>query len=344
MTDASGPGDGMQDRIGRGPLRLLRSRVVRRALRPLLASRASIFMLHRFRNPDLGLEGHDPATVRSLLAFLRREGFRFVSLRTVFEALETGRPLAGAIAFTIDDGYADQAHVAGPTFADQDCPVTTFLCTGFLDGRFWMWWDRVEYALEHTRQSRLELPGIRLSWASPVERLAEQRRVVEYVKRLPEPEKRPFVDALAARAGVELPASPPARYAPMSWDDARTWEQRGMSFGPHTLTHAILSTADAEQSRREIEQSQKRLAEELRSPDPVFCYPNGQSEDFGDRECETLRQLGFAGAVTGLPGYAEVGKGPTWPYRINRFSFTQDEIDLLQCVSGFEQLKSMLRG
>lgn len=117
-----------------------------------------------------------------------------------------------------------------------------------------------------------------------------------------------------------------------------------MSFGPHTLTHAILSTADAEQSRREIEGSRQRLREELRSPDPVFCYPNGQADDFGDRECGTLKELGFAGAVTGLPGYAEAGSGAYWPYRINRFSFTEDEIDLLQCVSGFEQLKTMLRG
>lgn len=334
----------MNGRIGRAPLRLLRSRVVRRALRPLLHGRASVFMLHRFRNPDLSIDGHDPRSIRSLLAFLRREGFEFVALRSVFEALHSDRPLAGAVAFTIDDGYADQAHVAGPLFSEFDCPVSTFLCTGFLDGQFWMWWDRVEHALERTKRCQLDLPGISLRWDGPPARLAEQRRVVEYIKRLPETEKRPFVDSLAVVAEVELPATPPARYAPMSWDDARRCEERGMSFGPHTLTHAILSTADAEQSRREIEGSRQRLREELRSPDPVFCYPNGQADDFGDRECGTLKELGFAGAVTGLPGYAEAGSGAYWPYRINRFSFTEDEIDLLQCVSGFEQLKTMLRG
>ena len=334
----------MKGSIGRAPLRLLRSRVVRRTLGPLLRERASVFMLHRFRNPDLGLEGHDPAAVRAVLGFLRREGFEFVSLRALFEALHAGRPLDGAVAFTIDDGYADQAHVAGPLFAEFDCPVATFLCTGFLDGQFWMWWDRVEYALERTKRRQLDLPGITLRWQDPATRRAEQHRVIEYVKRLPEPEKRPYVDALAAQAEVGLPASPPPRYAPMTWDDARRCEERGMSFGPHTLTHAILSTADAEQSRREIEGSRRRLAEELRSPDPVFCYPNGQADDFGSRECDTLKELGFAGAVTGLPGYAEAGSGAHWPYRIARFSFTEDEIDLLQCVSGFEQAKAMLRG
>jgi peptidoglycan/xylan/chitin deacetylase (PgdA/CDA1 family) len=333
----------MSGRIARAPLRLLRLGGVRRALQPLLRARATVFMLHRFRNPELGTGGHDPDAVRALLGQLRRDGFRFATLRSVFEALQAGEPLDGAIAFTIDDGYADQAHVAGPLFAEFDCPVSTFLCTGFLDGQFWMWWDRIEYALERTPRRQLDLPGLALRWTDDAGRASEQLRAVEHVKRLPEAQKRPFVDALAAQAEVELPASPPARYAPMSWDDARKCEAQGMSFGPHTLTHAILSTADAEQARREIDGSRQRLAQELRSPDPIFCYPNGQADDFGSRECGILASLGFAGAVTGLPGHAEAGSGNDWLYRIRRFSFPENRDDLLQCVSGFEQLKASLR-
>jgi len=329
--------------IARAPLKLLRLRGVRRLLRPLLRDRAAVFMLHRFHHPDLGIEGHDPASVRALLGFLRREGFRLVPLRQVFAALRSGEPLEGAVAFTIDDGYLDQAEIAGPLFAEFDCPVSTFLCTGFLDRQFWMWWDQIEYAMEHSRLRAFEVSGSSARWADATERRRVQLQVIEHCKTLPERQKRPFVDGVAKALDVEIPATPPGRYAPMSWDDARLWEKRGMSFGPHTLTHAILSRADAEQSHHEIEGSRSRLAQELEGPDPIFCYPNGQADDFGGRECATLAQLGLAGAVTGLPGYAHAGSGSDALYRVRRFSFPEQIDDLLQCVSGFEHLKSRLR-
>jgi peptidoglycan/xylan/chitin deacetylase (PgdA/CDA1 family) len=333
----------MSRRLLRAPLRLLRLRSVRSALRPLLRRRATVFMLHRFRQPDLGVEGHDPDSVRTLLAFLRRERYRLVSLRSVVDALRAGEPLDGAVAFTIDDGYADQADVAGPLFAEQDCPVTTFVTTGFLDRQLWMWWDKIEHAFGHTRASALELPGFSARWQHPGERAEAAFAAVEHCKRLPEAQKGPFVDALARRLEVELPLAAPARYAPMSWDDARKWEERGMSFGPHTLTHAILSLSDAEQSRREIEGSLQRLRQELRDPDPIFCYPNGQAEDFGARECATLGALGFSAAVTGVPGHAQPARRADNLYHLRRFSFPDQIDDLLQCVSGFEHLKSQLR-
>ena len=33
----------------------------------------------------------------------------------------------GAVVFTMDDGYFDQATVGGAIFAEFDCPVTTFV-------------------------------------------------------------------------------------------------------------------------------------------------------------------------------------------------------------------------
>ena len=56
-----------------------------------------------------------------------------------------GPPLNRAVAFTIDDGYVEQATVAAPVFAEFDCPVTTFVTSGFLDRALWFWWDQIEY-------------------------------------------------------------------------------------------------------------------------------------------------------------------------------------------------------
>ena len=118
-------------------------------LRPLMSGRATIFMLHRFRCADAGVRGHDPAFVRAALEYLRANRYELVSLRELYARMaRDAMPVRRAVAFTIDDGYFDHAEVAAPIFAAFDCPVTTFVTTGFLDGHLWFWWDQIEYVFE----------------------------------------------------------------------------------------------------------------------------------------------------------------------------------------------------
>ena len=151
-------------------LTLLDAPVVARVLRRSLWHRLIIFMFHRFEHPDRGIEGHDPGSVRTFLENLRATGYELISLREGIRRLEgKDQPLKKAVAFTIDDGYADHAEVAAPLFAAFDCPVTTFVTTGFLDGELWLWWDQVRYVFENTDRKSLlvELPDgpLRLSLA-----------------------------------------------------------------------------------------------------------------------------------------------------------------------------------
>lgn len=100
---------------------------------------ATIFMLHRFQDPNRGIAGFDPAQLRRGLEYLRKNRYELVSLENIFDRLaRRGSALRGAVAFTIDDGYVDQAEIAGGVFAEFDCPVTTFVATGFLDGHLWL--------------------------------------------------------------------------------------------------------------------------------------------------------------------------------------------------------------
>src|SRR5258708_37994506 len=125
------------------------------ALSRLTNTRATIFMLHRFSVPDLSVAGHDPDTLRSVLAHLRRRRYDLISLEELFSKLRDGEPLNRAIAFTIDDGYFDHVQVAAPIFAEFDCPVTSFLATGFIDGKTWYWFDRPRAIFDTTPRTSL---------------------------------------------------------------------------------------------------------------------------------------------------------------------------------------------
>ena len=333
-------------------LRSLRLPGVARALSTLLRDHAVIFMMHRVRQPDLGVEGHDLEDLRRLLAHLRQHRYALVSLEDVFRSLAgEGPPLRGSVAFTLDDGYVDQVELAGPVFAEFDCPATTFVTTGFLDGSLWLWWDRIDHVFRNTPRAALSIDlggeAVALSWQGAAERDRARDAFTERCKLLPDAAKHLAIERLASAAEVALPERPPVACAPMTWDQLRRWEQRGMSFGPHTVTHPILSRTDAAQSKREIVESWTRLRTEAAHPTPIFCYPNGQWSDFGEREIATLRELGLRGAVVGAPGYASaraLAKGPSAPFEVLRFSLPDNALDLVQLVSGFERLKELVRG
>jgi peptidoglycan/xylan/chitin deacetylase (PgdA/CDA1 family) len=322
------------------------------SLSPFRAGHASIFMLHRFHSPEFGVEGHDPTALRVALAYLRKSRYEVLSLGDLFRRLNgDGRPLSGAVAFTIDDGYLDHAHVAAPIFAEFDCPVTTFVTSGFLDGMIWFWWDQIEFAFRQTSHKSASVPigagKVDYRWESVAERDGHQFDFTARCKEIPNGEKLTAIQQLAQSLEVDLPAKAPSqRYGAMSWEDLRKAERGGMTFGPHTVTHPVLSRTDDTQSSHELRESWRRLKEETSNAVPVFCYPNGRFKDFSQREIGTLKDLGFLGAVVGESGYASARRfdeTPSSPFGVQRFPYPEDLGHFLQVVTGLERVKSIVR-
>lgn len=319
--------------------------------RPMMKRVAVIFMLHRFTDRERGISGYDPSSVRALLEYLRRERYALVSLEALFAAMSgEGPPLSHALAFTIDDGYVDHAEIAAPMFASFDCPVTTFVATGFLDGSLWFWWDHIQYVFRRTARPSLKLSvgdstlEYRLSDAESRQRAEDD--FVARCKTLPEHRKLAVIRELSIAAEVEIPREPPAAYAPMTWSQLRECERRGMTFAPHTVTHPILACATDEQARAEIVDSWARLRSEAQRPVPILAYPNGQPGDFGAREYQLLRDTGLRGAVTSVAGFAtqSAHRSANGEFLVPRFSFPESLPYLIQQVSGIERLKFLIRG
>jgi peptidoglycan/xylan/chitin deacetylase (PgdA/CDA1 family) len=285
------------------------------------------------------------------LAYLRKKRYNLVSLEDLLRSLVKGTIRPRTVAFTIDDGYFEQATVGAPVFAEFDCPVTTFLTSGFLDGSLWFWWDQIEYVFRNATRRELQTTlgpaELKYRWDNERARGEAQASFTAICKDAADEIKIDGIRFLAQQAGVELPKQPPPQYAPMTWDLARACEQRGMTFGPHTVTHPILSRTTDEQSTWEISHSWERLRAELFHPVPIFCYPNGKLSDFGPRELETLIKIGMIGGVTGVEGYA----GPeafrdssAARFKIPRFGCRNALPYVVQCASGFERFKQLLRG
>ena len=306
-------------------------------------------MLHRLESEGETLGRHSAADLEVLLEWIRRERIRVVDLATLIQDGVEGRDAREpAVAFTIDDGYHDQADVGIPLFLRYDCPVTTFVATGFLDGLHWMWNDQIAYIVCATRFDSVALDGAHggglLRWTDRASRLAAADSLLRRCKSDPRLSGRAFVAALAERLQVTIPASPPPEYRPMQWDDVRRLEARGARFGAHTVWHSVLSHLTEAESYAELRDSGARLAEVVREPSPVFCYPFGQSEHVHPTHMEQARRCGYAAAVVASPGYvdgASLRDSPMSRYQVARFALEQDPRRNMRIVNGFERLREM---
>lgn len=319
--------------------------------RPLVSDVAIVFMLHRFADTELGVDGTTSADLRANLAFLRRHRFRLASFTDVLDddrdIADPHRMASPPVIFTVDDGYADFARVAAPLFAEFDCPVTVFLTTGPVDYQSWFWWDRVEHALMLTQSHsvELELDGKKLTheWTDAARQRAVCDDIIERLKRVRNEEKEVALKVLAERLDVDMPSKPPARYAAMTWSDVRRCGALGVTFGPHTVTHPMLPQVGDEESEFEVLESWRRLRAECDATIPVFSYPNGA---YTTREVRILSRTNLTAAVTTKQRYA----APHWldlrkesRFDVPRFNYSGDRKEFISIVTGLDRLKTALR-
>lgn len=329
-------------------LELLCGPVGRRVFSPLMQDRATIFVLHRVQDERSGVRGHSIEFVFECLQTLRATGAQFVSLRSLIERWRSGLQVdPNSVAFTIDDGFADQPEFARQVFLPMKCPVTMFLISGFLDRALWPWDDQLAYAFSRTTLPATELTigssTVQLDLSTAPLRSAAMRRVRDLCKQIPNEDIYSLVQQIAGELGTSIPSLAPPQYQPMSWDTARELEQLGVEFGPHSVTHRVCSKLSQSETHKELSESWARLKQELTNPLPVFAWPTGRHSDFSAKDITLARELGLHACVATESDYAHVRRGDlTALYALRRFGLPTQMSNVLYCGSGFERAKQVL--
>lgn len=324
---------------------------VRQLAHQLSSSHAIIFMLHRFHDDVRGVKGHDPKLLRQCLEELRRQKYNLVSVEDIVDATIRGEVIENAVAFTVDDGYLDHATVGGDLFAEFDVPATFYLISRFVDDKYWPEDAKVKYLLENSPIKQLNWQLGELAINTPLDndhqRHTATERIIWAAKELPIAQMQQATISLAAALELDVPKQAPEKYRPMSWNDARKLEQRGMRIGAHTCQHVTLSKEDDESAQHEILNSFDAVKRNVKNPSKVFCYPTGRSQDFCQRDIDILKQGGFSGAVSTETNYFKYGdSSPNYRadlFNIPRFGMPDNRLDFLQYVRYLELFKSKIR-
>jgi peptidoglycan/xylan/chitin deacetylase (PgdA/CDA1 family) len=218
-----------------------------------------------------------------------------------------------ALCVTFDDGYADNLEVALPVLQGLEMSATVFVATGLLDGGI-MWNDRILEAVGRCPADTLDLRDFGLG-VQTLPALAERGRfawnLIEKIKFRPQTEREQLARELSARYAPDLTSPMLTR------EQLRELHAAGVEIGGHTVSHPILANIDEAKAREEIATNKEELEGLLGERLQVFAYPNGKAGDFGPAHARMVRELGYAAAVTTLPG---VATATTDPYALPRFS------------------------
>lgn len=227
---------------------------------------------------------------------------------------------------SFDDGWLDFYQHAWPVLREEEVPAVVYLPTALIGSDEIFWTDRLARLLEETDGSEvLAGQAAKMSGGVNLKAFSSFHGAIELLKQYPYLDIEKILAAGEAGVGIDCEIDDRSF---MQWDEVRTLYDSGLiSFGSHTVNHAILTNLPVPEIRAELQESRERLlAEKVAEAGNIsFCYPNG---NYTVDIAKMVRDCGYVNAVTCKCGLNRSGDN----------LFTLKRIGLHQDVSSTEAL------
>ena len=270
----------------------------------------AIFTLHHVRpkvehgfDPNAHLE-ITPEFLDAAIDELRAEGYQFVALADMPARMAVARPGERFAAFTLDDGYRNNAVHAQPVFTRQKVPFTVFVAPGLSCKTHSIWWETLAELLRALPHLEFDFGSgpVTMPLSTPFQKQAAFARFAAFIQTgTDEADAVARLDVAAHRHGVD-PAALTDRLV-MGEPEVKSLALNPFAtIGAHTVSHRALARLDEAEARREMDESAGRIAALTGARPETFAYPYGDRASVSPREHRLARDLGFRVAVTTEPG------------------------------------------
>ncbi|WP_117190736.1 polysaccharide deacetylase family protein [Rhizobium terrae] len=282
--------------------------LARAGMMPNARGRGAIFTLHHVRPKKiraLQTSAHleiTPDFLNDAIERLYAEGYEFIPLAEIPSRLAnpTRQPFA---AFTLDDGYRNNADHALPVFARHGVPFTIFVTRGFAERTHSLWWETLGELLGREREISFDFgdgPEI-LDLTSEARRFDAFDRFSTYVGEIDEAVAVSRIDALSRKYGVD-PLQITADLT-MTAEELRAVAAHPLaSLGAHTTSHRAVARLPAQEARAEMRESADWVEALIGQRPKTIAFPYGTRHAVSERDYAIARELGFSVAVTTQPG------------------------------------------
>ncbi|WLS04534.1 polysaccharide deacetylase family protein [Shinella oryzae] len=270
----------------------------------------AIFTLHHVRpktpqsfDPNAHLE-ITPEFLDTAIRRLTEEGYQFVALADMPARLAIARAGERFAAFTLDDGYRNNAVHAQPVFTQHRVPFTVFVAPGFAGKTHGIWWETLTDLLRAAPHLEFDFGSgpVTLPLATPIQKQAAFDRFARFIhSETDEASAIDRLDAVAKAHGIE-PLMITERLV-MREPELKSLVLNPLAaIGAHTISHRALARLSDDEARAEIDLSAERIAAIMGRRPETLAYPYGDRPSVSAREQRLAKELGFRVAVTTEPG------------------------------------------
>lgn len=315
----------------------------RRALAAMVASRlgvlraihqtrgnAGLLVLayHRVGDPAACPTDHQlfAATTAGLTGHVQvlKRWTRVCSLQEVIERYDSGRAFDEPLSLlTFDDVYRDNYEVAFPLLRRLGVPAVFFVPTGLIEQRHVPWWDRIAYAVKHSRvescdlsyPADLSLSGIR------AEPMGAMLRLLRRYKSDAALDKERYLQAVEAALGASALTAAEVGELFCTWDQLREMTAGGMALESHTHSHRLLAHLSYAEQCEEFIRSREILRKQLGVETRSVAYPVGGQNHFN---ADTRRAMTDSGYRVGFTNYGGWNAAPDDALDVRRLAVDMD--------------------
>lgn len=283
---------------------------VYRLLQPKWQGMGAIFTLHHI-GPEVNQTAFAPNRILSItpefldqtLQYVKNAGYAVLSLDEALDRIRTGHSSQRFVVFTIDDGYLDNLTHALPVFQKHEVPFTVYVCTGFPDGRAFMWWEILEQIIRDRDEVSVRVlqNDMYFKTQTTSEKYAAFSGIYWAIRALPHEQQ--YAESMKIAEEHAFDWQHLVRSVSMNWDQVRSLHADPLvTIGAHTKHHYALKKLTPEHLREEVIEGRDYLAQQIGELPQHFAYPYGDPGSAARREFSLLSSMGFASATTTRKG------------------------------------------
>lgn len=274
--------------------------------RPFYSGIGHILVFHRVCpereiNRDLGYAGLSitPEYLESIINFFSIRGYEFISLDKLFYILSSRKIDKKFVAFTFDDGYADNFIHAYPVFRKYNIPFAIYVTTGFPDRTAILWWYLLDELILGKDHIVFEIKNRKFEFDcfTREQKKSSLLKISSLIMRSNEDDYLHKIERILGVHNIDIYSK--TEQLALSWEQiSQLCTDPIVTIGAHTVNHYMLSKLFEAAARREIYESKKIIELHINREVRHFSYPFGSRGQAGKREFEIAKKCGFKTATT----------------------------------------------
>jgi len=286
---------------------LIRYIKLHKVFKPFYSGIGHVLMFHRVCNGNNFIFNKylqvTQDSLEDVLKYFISNNIDIVTLDECYNRIINKGKVKRFVAFTFDDGYADNLINALPVFEKYNAPFALFLATGFPDHTIVLWW----YLLENLvlNSNRIQFKDGDKNYSYSTVTMNEKKdafwKIRRYIVESNEDNLLYRLQNIFNKNEDEMLDL--TKKLALSWDQVIELSNHPLvTIGAHTVNHLALSKLTEDRVIKEINDSIKIIENKTKKTVGHLAYPIGSSSAASIREFNITEHCNLKMAFTGKDG------------------------------------------